>query len=211
MTTSPLAEIFRLQAPREMAPLVADFGLESELLSGPQLALGAPSTWITLRWGSGHVADINVLVSPRNWRRRRPPAYESMAQGVFGLGVVLDAKARPEIAFSPRRLLTEDDVVAELKRIDSCLRNQGRELLDGSFEGWRGLQDLVDARLVEGQRVRRVGGPEEQAWRARREAAAAFGRGELEEALGGYESVADWLTGEERARVEYLKERSASR
>jgi hypothetical protein len=141
--------------------------------------------------GSGHLPDVNVLISPPGGREHP-----------LGLGVVLDELADPSVAFAPRPISSGQEIKQEIDRAAGLIEKFGDKYLSGDFTSWPTLH----ARSAQMAREYARGGVSQRVWIERQEGEVAFGRGNYAEAAEHLGAIEAHLTDLERRKLAYARE-----
>ena len=189
-----LLAAFRGQVPDACADFARRHGLDLRPAADDGFDLQSPRCLVRVRFGSGHVPDLNVTLSP--------PAG---GEPEFGLGLILEALADPRAAYAPRPLRTPDDVRQELERAMVLMENHCAHVLRGDFTAWPALKRMVEDAARDWKRQFKEGGREARLWQAREAARSAYGQGDLRRAASLYESIADDLTPAEKRRLDHAR------
>lgn len=199
-TREELLAAFRDETPRAFAVLARRHGLVLRPAEDDSFVLESPASRVRVRFGSGHVPDLNVLLSP--------PAADGRSGGPeFGLGPVLEVTADPRVAYAPRPLQTREDVREELERAAALLETHGVPILRGDFTAWPALGRMAEDAAREWKRQFKEGGRAAHVWRTREAARTAYGQGDHHRAASLYESILDDLTPAEKQRLEHARGR----
>ena len=186
-TREELLAAFRDETPRVFADLARRYGFVLRPAEDDSFVLESPASRVRVRFGSGHVPDLNVLLSP--------PAADGRSGGPeFGLGPVLEVTADPRVAYAPRPLQTREDVREELERAAALLETHGVPILRGDFTAWPALARMAEDAAREWKRQFKEGGRAAHVWRTREAARTAYGQGDHHRAASLYESILDDLT-----------------
>jgi hypothetical protein len=193
-----LLAAFRRQVPGAFADFARRHGLELRPAENDSFVLESPRCRVRIRFGSGHVPDLNVTLSPPA-RGREPGEQE------FGLGPILEATADPRVAYAPRPLRTPDDVRQELERAMALVESHCGPVLRGDFTAWPALRRMVEEAARDWKRQSEEGGRAARVWQAREAARTAYGQGDHRRAASLYESIAEDLTPAERLRLDHAR------
>ena len=199
-TREELLAAFRDETPRAFGDLARRYGFVLRPAEDDSFVLESPASRVRVRFGSGHVPDLNVLLSP--------PAADGRSGGPeFGLGPVLEVTADPRVAYAPRPLQTREDVREELERAAALLETHGVPILRGDFTAWPALGRMAEDAAREWKRQFKEGGRAAHVWRTREAARTAYGQGDHHRAASLYESILDDLTPAEKQRLEHARGR----
>jgi hypothetical protein len=200
VTTSreELLEAFRGQAPAALADFARRHGLELRPAEDESFVLESPRCRVRVRFGSGHVPDLNVTLFP-------PAGRSERGDQEFGLGPILEATADPRVAYSPRPLRTAEDVRQELERAMALLESHCSHVLGGDFTAWPALQRMTEDAARDWKRQFKEGGREARLWQTREAARMAYGQGDHRKAAALYESIAEDLTPAEKLRLDHAR------
>ena len=199
-TREELLAAFRDETPRAFGDLARRYGFVLRPAEDDSFVLESPASRVRVRFGSGHVPDLNVLLSP--------PAADGRSGGPeFGLGPVLEVTADPRVAYAPRPLQTREDVREELERAAALLETHGVPILRGDFTAWPALGRMAEDAAREWKRQFKEGGRAAHVWRTREAARTAYGQGDHDRAASLYESILDDLTPAEKQRLEHARGR----
>lgn len=108
-----LTEAFAREIPRAFGPLAERRGLRLREIEPPLFTLESDSRRVRIRFGSGHVPDVNILVGPAS---ASPAGYDDRDPDIVGLQVVLKALAGSDDSYEPQPVSTVEDVRRELAR-----------------------------------------------------------------------------------------------
>ena len=199
-TREELLAAFRDETPRAFGDLARRYGFVLRPAEDDSFVLESPASRVRVRFGTGHVPDLNVLLSP--------PAADGRSGGPeFGLGPVLEVTADPRVAYAPRPLQTREDVREELERAAALLETHGVPILRGDFTAWPALGRMAEDAAREWKRQFKEGGRAAHVWRTREAARTAYGQGDHDRAASLYESILDDLTPAEKQRLEHARGR----
>jgi hypothetical protein len=191
-------EAFRGQAADALADFGRRHGFELRPEGDDSFVLESPRCLVRVRFGSGHVPDLNVTLAP--------PARDIEAgDQEFGLGPVLEAIADPRVAYAPRPLRAPEDVRPELERALALLERHGDPVLRGDFTAWPALRRMAEDAARDWKRQSKAGGREARVWQAREAARTAYGQGDHRRAASLYESIVEDLTPAEKVRLEHAR------
>ena len=193
-----LFEAFRGQVPDAFADLARRHGLALGPAEDDSFVLESPRCRVRVRFGSGHVPDLNVTLSP-------PAGQSGPGEHEFGLGPVLEATADPRVAYAPRPLGSPEDVRRELERAVSLLESHCAPVLGGDFTAWPALRRMVEEAARDWKRQFNEGGRAARVWQVREAARTAYGQGDHRRAATLYDSIAEDLTPTEKLRLGHAR------
>jgi hypothetical protein len=185
-----LQAVLKEYARRRLADLANRYGMEC-LDVDDGILLRSHRAALRVILGSGHVPDVNVLISPAEGRDH-----------TFGLGLVLDELDDPSVAFAPRPVSSPEDTKREVDRAVDLIERFGDKYLRGDFTSWPTLR----ARVTRGTQEYARGGVWQTVWIQRRNGEVAFGRGDYAEAAKHLGAIEAHLTDLERRKLAYARE-----
>jgi hypothetical protein len=127
-----LISAFVRDAPAVFGPVAARHGLALRAIEPRLFVLESDKVCVRVRFGSGHEADVNVLIGPAS---DREPGYDDRNPDIFGLGVIGQTLTDQQ-AFEPHKVATPQDVRRALDTGASVLGRDCATILRGDLSIW---------------------------------------------------------------------------
>jgi hypothetical protein len=125
-----LMETFAAEAPRIFVQLSDRLGMRFRIADRGLLTLQSEAVRIRIRFGSGHVPDLNVLVDSTP---DRPAAYDDVARDIVGMGVVLRSAGAAD-RYDPAPIRTTADLRREVDKAAGIVERWGPALVAGDLK-----------------------------------------------------------------------------
>ena len=142
-----LIEVFVQCVPTVFGPVAERYGLALRAIEPRLFVLESDAVRVRVRFGSGHMPDVNVLLGPAS---DREPGYDDRHPDIFDLSVI-GKTLTDQQAFEPQKVATPHDTRLALETGASVLERDCAAILRGDLSIWPQLHRTAHNRANTGR------------------------------------------------------------